>query len=66
MPSKNDFRDLRRAAEKQGWTIETSRGGHLKWKSPNGKTIFSSATPSDKRAVNNHLSLLRRAGFATN
>lgn len=64
MASKNDFKRLIKDAEKAGWTVEQSRGGHLKWKAPTGKVIFSASTPSDHRAIKNHVSLMRREGYA--
>lgn len=57
-----DFRALAREAIAQGWEVLAS-GRHLKWVSPDGKPIFSARTPSDHRAVRNHLALMRRAGF---
>lgn len=63
MASKSDFKRLIKDAEKAGWTVEPSRGGHLKWKAPTGAVVFSASTPSDHRAIKNHLSLLRKAGL---
>lgn len=63
MASKNDFRDMIKAAERAGWTVERRHGGHLKWKSPTGAVVFSASTPSDHRAIKNHMSLLRKAGL---
>lgn len=65
MANKNEFRDLMRAAEKAGWKIEQGRAGHLKWKSPTGQMVVSSATPSDSRAIKNHLALMRRYGYSS-
>ena len=63
MASKSDFRDMIKTAEKAGWTVERSRSGHLKWKSPTGGVVFSASTPSDHRAIKNHVSLMRKAGL---
>jgi hypothetical protein len=54
-------------ARRQGWRVEQTgkSSRHLKWYSPDGKAVIvSSSTPSDHRAIKNHLALLRRAGFA--
>lgn len=65
MANKGDFRAMIRTAEKAGWTVVPTRNGHLKWVSPNGGTpVFSASTPSDKRAIKNHVALLRRSGLA--
>jgi predicted RNA binding protein YcfA (HicA-like mRNA interferase family) len=45
----------------EGWTIEATGGGHVKWRHPSGALVYSAATPSDRRAWNNHLSQMRRA-----
>lgn len=63
MANKNDFKDMIKAAEKAGWTVERTRGGHLRWKSPKGPVVFSASTPSDHRAVKNHVSEMRKAGL---
>lgn len=58
-----DFRDLAQLALAQGWEINKTNGGHLRWKAPAGALIFSASTPSDRRAVANLRSQLRRAGL---
>ena len=59
-----DVRDLRRVVVEQGWVVETRRSGHLAWKPPKGSPYFSSATPSDHRALMNLKAALRRLGAA--
>ena len=62
MANKSEFKAIVKSAERQGWTITPGRK-HVKWQAPSGQVVFSSATPSDHRAVLNHLSLLRRHGY---
>jgi predicted RNA binding protein YcfA (HicA-like mRNA interferase family) len=46
-----------------GWTWEVSKGGHVKWKGPDGKgLVVTSASGSDHRAVKNALSDFRKQG----
>lgn len=52
-----------RAAVEQGWTIEMTRGGHVRWTAPSGRVIFSPSSPSDRRAIRNTIAMLRREGF---
>jgi hypothetical protein len=59
------FRPLARLAIGSGWQITRTGGGHLRWRSPRGAVFFSSATPSDNRAVANFAAYLRRAGLKT-
>jgi len=59
-----ELESLRLRAIEQGWRVERSNGDHYKWYAPDGKTIIvSGSTPSDRRAVKNQRSLMRRAGF---
>ncbi|MGV8845817.1 MAG: hypothetical protein ACOH1Y_12525 [Propionicimonas sp.] len=61
MALNKDWAKLAKTAEAAGWTVTNTRGGHMKWKARNGAAVFSASTPSDKRAMANHISLLRRA-----
>jgi hypothetical protein len=54
--------DLQRSATRQGWKLEM-RGHHVAWVAPDGRKVFSSKTPSDNHARQNHMALLRRAGW---
>jgi hypothetical protein len=59
----SDWTKLQKDAEAQGWTIEQTRR-RLKWRAPDGKgLVVSSLSPSDHRALKNHISLLRRNGY---
>ena len=46
-----------------GWSIERTRGGHLKWTPPTGKFVIMPGTPSDRRSYLNARSMLRRHGL---
>lgn len=43
-----------------GWTIEHTRKHRIRWKSPTGRVVISSSSPSDGRAFKNHEATLRR------
>ena len=58
------YRKLARAARRAGWTVTRTPGGHLAWKPPSGRVIYSPATPSDRYGIRNHVAQLRRAGLA--
>jgi predicted RNA binding protein YcfA (HicA-like mRNA interferase family) len=61
--NRKEMREVIRRAQRQGWTITQTGGDHLKWVSPSGSVVFCSSTPSDRRAMKNHTSMLRRHGF---
>lgn len=56
------LKGLARVALKAGWTIKHTRGGHLAWRSPEGKTVFSAST-GHSNSVNIMRRKLRRAGL---
>ena len=56
------WQEVERAAVQQGWRVER-RGKHRAWHAPRGGIVVSSVTPSDHRALRNHLALMRRFGF---
>lgn len=63
---RSRLRDVAAAALEQGWVIESTAGGHLKWTPPNGKfPVFTPATSSDWRGRKNALSDLRKRGLDT-
>lgn len=58
-----EWRPLVAKAQKAGWKLERRPSNHLWLLSPDGKTIISfSGTPSDRRAIHQLRSQLRRAG----
>ena len=63
MTTNKELRVLEKQAINQGWRVSYSNGGHLKWIAPNGKVVFTSATPSDGRAIANITSNLKAAGL---
>jgi hypothetical protein len=60
-----DMRELRRAAQDQGWETGRTRKGHHRWVPPDPAQpiVFGSGTPGDRRAIKNFLSELRQSGF---
>lgn len=61
--SNKDFNKLIKDAEAQGWAVDVTHGGHLKWTSPTGKIVFSAFSPSDHRSLKNTVSQLKVGGF---
>jgi hypothetical protein len=63
----NDFYDIIKAAEAEGWTSERTGRNHWRLNPPEGvnggRPIFTSGTPGDFRAYQNFLTKLRKAGF---
>lgn len=48
-------------ASSAGWSVKRTNGGHLRFSKPGRPFIFTSSTPSDRRAYLNALAMLRRA-----
>lgn len=63
MASRGDIRKLVKAARRQGWTVERTSGGHLRFAPPRGAYIVVSFSPSDHRSWLNARARLRRAGL---
>ena len=63
--TNKDIRRLANLAEAQGWTVTMRRAGHIRFQSPSGGLVFSSATPSDNRSTKNLTAQLRRLGLDT-
>lgn len=63
MKNRKDLMQLMREAEDQGWTVSKTNGGHLRWLSPQGITVFSSYSAGDHRTLKNTKSQLKAAGF---
>lgn len=51
-------------AADHGWQISLTQGGHLRFTKPGRGPVFSSSTPSDRRAFRNALAMLRRSDRA--
>lgn len=60
--ANKDIEKLARKARKQGWTVEVTRGNHLKFTPPNGRPIFGGLT-SCQTGVKKFSSQLRKAGL---
>jgi predicted RNA binding protein YcfA (HicA-like mRNA interferase family) len=63
MTARREARQLAKRAEQQGWTVDLSNGGHLRFKAPDGKILFFSSTPSDSRSMKNQISVMKKHGF---
>lgn len=61
MKGTKEMRSLIRLAIKRGYNVELRNGGHYKFTAPTGRFFFTSATPSDKRALANILADMKRA-----
>lgn len=56
-----DIEQLIKRGRAEGWTVTKTNGGHWKWTHPKlERAIFTSATPSDWRAVRNHEALMAK------
>jgi len=59
-----EYPKVRKEAEPQGWRLKPTRDGEM-WLAPDDQTkILWHFTPSDHQTLDNHVSKLRRAGFA--
>ena len=57
------IRRLAKVARRARWTVEATRGDHVRFRSPEGVLVVASQTPSDSRAWLAVRSRLRRAGL---
>jgi hypothetical protein len=57
-----EYQPLARQVREQGWTVEPTDGDHLRWLGPDGQMVISGKSPSDKRALHDHVAQLRRYG----
>lgn len=58
-----EMRPVAKKARDQGWTISTTKGGHIVWQSPTGKKVFSPSSPSEYRGHKNVIRKLRHEGL---
>lgn len=60
-----DMRDIERAAREQGWRVERTAKGHVRFVPPDPTMpiVVASGTPGDRRAIRNLLAALRRSGL---
>lgn len=62
--AQKELKEIVKAAEEQGWRVKVLKNGHLMFLAPDGiNKATTGGTPSDHRAIDNHLSRLRRYGF---
>ena len=61
MPSPREWRrSVNDLADEYGYDVSTSGSGHLRLTKPGRPTVFTSATSSDRRAIKNLRSKIRR------
>lgn len=61
---QKEMKEIRREAERQGWRVEATKKGHIRFYAPDGTNIVHAAgTPSDRRSIDNLIAQLRRYGF---
>lgn len=59
--SRRHTREVNRLAASHGFgRAEVTGGGHLRFRHPCGVVVYTSATPSDRRARSNLVAQLRR------
>lgn len=59
-----ELRQLVRRAQRQGWAVTYTGGGHLRWQAPDGALVFTPSTPNGGcRSLENTRADLRRVGL---
>lgn len=62
--AKKDLKSVLKEAERQGWRVVPTKGGHWRLYAPDGVNIVHTAgTPSDHRALDNTIAKMRQYGF---
>jgi hypothetical protein len=62
--ASKDFKKVLQEAERQGWRVQPTPGGHWRLYAPDGEHIVHAAsTPSDYRDLDNVVARMRRYGF---
>lgn len=61
MKIPKDLRKIRRQAEANGWVIKPTKNSHTMWipPDPDKDIVIHAGSPSDPRAIKNHLSRLK-------
>lgn len=66
MNAQSRIRQIKKQAERQGWTVTLGRGGHYRFYPPEGHPEMSvmtvSTSPGNTRALNNCIADLKRSG----
>jgi hypothetical protein len=61
---RKELKELLAAARAQEWRVELGKGGHYKLYAPDGvHIVLVGGTSSDRRALDNDVSRMRRYGF---
>jgi hypothetical protein len=63
LSTNKDVVALIKKATKQGWQIDPTKSGHLRWTSPDGRFFHSASSPSDFRAIKYIRQYLRKYGM---
>jgi hypothetical protein len=60
-----NIRDIERAAREQGWRVELTTKGHVRYipTDKSKKIVIHGGTPSDHRSTRNLIAALRRSGL---
>lgn len=67
MSHKKEIKYLLDRAVRQGFTVKQTKSGHYQVRHPtDGSLTHLPSTPSDRRAVDNSLSQLKRMGYRPN
>jgi predicted RNA binding protein YcfA (HicA-like mRNA interferase family) len=51
---------IAKTARSEGWDVDWTRGGHIKFTHKSGVVVYGGSTPSDYRAARNLLANLRQ------
>lgn len=64
MSAKKELKEIRKAAEEQGWRTKDLKGGHVMYLAPDGvNKVTAPGTPSARSSIDHLLADLRRYGF---
>lgn len=60
-----DLRKIEQAAREQGWRVERTKKGHIRFVPPDATKpmVVAAGTPSDHRSIRNLVAQLRRSGL---
>lgn len=60
--NNKDMKKIIKSATQQGWLVEIA-GKHIRWMSPDGKTLLYSPKTGSYRSWANFMARLKRAGW---
>lgn len=63
MSIRKELKTLIDEASHQGWEITITNSNHLRWRTPLGATVFTSYSPSDRKALYRIRKDLKLNGF---